>query len=86
MPIEQHRRKDIFGDISNGNIVVGGAGDGKSWPFGQVLTLLSPLIGDIIFFYMHVHLFANAHIYGFIPVHRSKSVILALSCTPIILT
>jgi hypothetical protein len=50
MPIEQHRRKDIFGDVSNGNIVVGGVGDGRSWPFGQVLTLLGPLIGD-----MHVH-------------------------------
>lgn len=38
MPIEQHRRTDIFGAKSTGimSYEVGGVDSGSSWPFGQV--------------------------------------------------
>ena len=42
MPIERHRRSDIFpaevgaAATGTGNVVIGGAEDGRTWPFGQV--------------------------------------------------
>jgi hypothetical protein len=37
MPVEQHRRVDIF-SVENlqRKFFVGGAGDGRTWPFGPV--------------------------------------------------
>jgi hypothetical protein len=37
MPIEEHRRVDIFGvENLQRKFFVGGAGDGRTWPFGPV--------------------------------------------------
>lgn len=36
MPVNQHHRADIFGAVSTGDFAVGGVGDGRKWPFGQV--------------------------------------------------
>ena len=36
MPIQEHRRVDIFGAKSVDKLNIGGAGDGVTWPFGQV--------------------------------------------------
>ena len=36
MPIQEHRRADIFGANSVDKLNIGGAGDGVTWPFGQV--------------------------------------------------
>jgi hypothetical protein len=52
MPIDQHRRKDIV-ELQTGNsqsdvekyqagnrcFTIGGANDGRTWPFGQVRTV-----------------------------------------------
>jgi hypothetical protein len=40
MPIHEHRRVDIIGAQSVVSFKIGGAGDGQTWPFGQVSCLL----------------------------------------------
>ena len=35
MPIEEHRRSDIFKNVET-KFFVGGASDGRTWPFGPV--------------------------------------------------